>query len=42
MKANAHKFLATYKRNLARYEAQGDADRVRVQKALIAKIEASK
>ena len=31
--------LAIYRRNLAQYEREGDAEKVRIQKALIARIE---
>ena len=31
--------LAIYRRNLAAYEQEGDADKVQVQKALIKRIE---
>lgn len=39
MTPNPAKILPIYRANLARYEAAGDADRVRVQKSLIARLE---
>lgn len=32
--------LPIYRRNLSKYEAQGDEEKVRIQKALIARLEA--
>ncbi len=41
MKPTPKQLLPIYRRNLAKYEAEGDAERVRVQRALIARLEAS-
>ena len=41
-KPTTAEFLATLRRNLTKYEAEGDAERVRVQRALIARLEAGK
>ncbi|WP_375175503.1 hypothetical protein [Pseudooceanicola sp.] len=40
MAATKDQILAIYRRNLERYEAEGDAEKVAVQRRLIARIEA--
>ena len=37
--AGATTLIPIYRRNLAKYEAQGDAEKVRIEKALIKRIE---